>query len=245
MSDWLRRKMFTSFRVDSLLADCDFGRSHDSTLFASSTTEGPARATRMYMAPEVMAEKPRNSSSDVYSLGCVFLELFFALEKGEEVNVDNFSRNMTGLHNRLLDNMPKNSSRSYLVNEIRSMTHIHAWRRSNSADLAWRICPPPSPCCGKCRTMYTKPDGDESTSSESASPEPVSPEGTAAYGPSPWIWSEFYRRYYYITCDSDGMLSMEGHKMCVRTNYYKGKLEYIWDTRPTASLSYPTNLLTD
>lgn len=57
----------------------DFGLSFDSNLLDNSTTEGPTEMTRKYAAPEVLAGKPRNSSSDVYSLGCVFFEIYAAL----------------------------------------------------------------------------------------------------------------------------------------------------------------------
>lgn len=51
--------------IDCPILDSDFGNSLDSRLADSSTTEGPARATKRYMAPEVMASESRNSASDV------------------------------------------------------------------------------------------------------------------------------------------------------------------------------------
>ena len=53
----------------------DFGLSRDSTDCTGSTTSGPAMMTPRYCAPEVAAQSPRNSSSDIWSLGCVFLEM--------------------------------------------------------------------------------------------------------------------------------------------------------------------------
>jgi serine/threonine protein kinase len=63
----------------------DFGLSLDWTGKHSTTTAGtsPSWSPR-YRAPEMVEEKPRNSSSDIWSLGCVFLEMVTVL-KGETV----------------------------------------------------------------------------------------------------------------------------------------------------------------
>ena len=53
----------------------DFGLSRD-CLDEASTTSGPVQArTLMYCAPEVADEERRGKASDVYSLGCCFLEM--------------------------------------------------------------------------------------------------------------------------------------------------------------------------
>jgi serine/threonine protein kinase len=63
----------------------DFGLSLDWTGKQSTTTAStsPGRSPR-YCAPEMVAEQPRSSSSDIWSLGCVFLEMVTVL-KGEVV----------------------------------------------------------------------------------------------------------------------------------------------------------------
>lgn len=54
----------------------DFGSAHDWKDLDGSTTTGIAKDfTRKYASPEVLQHESRNSSSDVFSLGCVFLEL--------------------------------------------------------------------------------------------------------------------------------------------------------------------------
>jgi serine/threonine protein kinase len=58
----------------------DFGVSVDWTEYGQSTTIGPTALTPRYAAPEVAASEPRNSSSDIWSLGCVFLEIWTALK---------------------------------------------------------------------------------------------------------------------------------------------------------------------
>ncbi|KAF1973901.1 kinase-like protein [Bimuria novae-zelandiae CBS 107.79] len=57
----------------------DFGISRDWSELGHSTTEGPATKTLRYSAPEVAADMPRNSSADIWSLGCVFLEIWTVL----------------------------------------------------------------------------------------------------------------------------------------------------------------------
>ena len=62
----------------------DFGLSLDWSEMGQSTTTGPTPKTARYCAPEVSDYAPRNSSSDMWSLGCVFLEIWTVL-KGETV----------------------------------------------------------------------------------------------------------------------------------------------------------------
>ena len=54
----------------------DFGTAHDWSELTRSTTEGkPDAFTRAYAAPEVINEERRSSSADVWSLGCVYMDL--------------------------------------------------------------------------------------------------------------------------------------------------------------------------
>jgi serine/threonine protein kinase len=57
----------------------DFGISRDWTELSHGTTTGPTFGTKKYQAPEVADNLPRNSSSDIWSLGCVFLEMWSVL----------------------------------------------------------------------------------------------------------------------------------------------------------------------
>jgi serine/threonine protein kinase len=54
----------------------DFGISRDWTKADRETTTGQTPMTPKYCAPEVADWCPRNSSSDIWSLGCIFLEMF-------------------------------------------------------------------------------------------------------------------------------------------------------------------------
>lgn len=62
----------------------DFGLSRDCN-HTRSTTEGPTGLTAKYCAPEVAEYAPRNSLSDIWSLGCVYLEMITVL-KGVPLN---------------------------------------------------------------------------------------------------------------------------------------------------------------
>ncbi|KAL9616062.1 MAG: hypothetical protein Q9160_009033, partial [Pyrenula sp. 1 TL-2023] len=62
----------------------DFGISLDWSDLTQSTTSGPTIKTPRYCAPEVAENLPRNTFADVWSLGCVFLEIWTAL-KGEKI----------------------------------------------------------------------------------------------------------------------------------------------------------------
>jgi hypothetical protein len=69
---------------------CDFGIA---TIFFgnSATTEGPVLAcTRRYSAPEVIDERARNENADVWSLGCVFLEIVTVLKGRTLEEMDSF-----------------------------------------------------------------------------------------------------------------------------------------------------------
>jgi serine/threonine protein kinase len=53
----------------------DFGISRDNSDASTSITDGNERGTPKYFAPEVSRFEPRGRSADIYSLGCVFLEM--------------------------------------------------------------------------------------------------------------------------------------------------------------------------
>jgi serine/threonine protein kinase len=57
----------------------DFGISRDWSGRDRDTTQGPTYKTLRYCAPEVATGEAKNSSSDIWSLGCVFLEIWTVL----------------------------------------------------------------------------------------------------------------------------------------------------------------------
>ena len=62
----------------------DFGLARDSTDASNSISVGTTGLSPAYCAPEVAAYEPRRSSSDVWSLGCVFFDMITVL-KGHTV----------------------------------------------------------------------------------------------------------------------------------------------------------------
>ncbi|MCJ1383162.1 hypothetical protein MMC17_006275 [Xylographa soralifera] len=62
----------------------DFGLSRDSLDASQSVSEGMTAFSPRYCAPEVAAFEPREYSSDIWSLGCIFLEMVSVL-KGHSV----------------------------------------------------------------------------------------------------------------------------------------------------------------
>ncbi|KAF2655618.1 kinase-like protein [Lophiostoma macrostomum CBS 122681] len=60
---------------------CDFGIARDWSKSENSTTEGDVlKFTRRYCAPEVFVRDPRNTKSDIFSLGCVYLEMITVIK---------------------------------------------------------------------------------------------------------------------------------------------------------------------
>jgi len=53
----------------------DFGIARAYQSIADSETDSPTFCTRLYAAPEVVEGKRRGLSADIFSLGCVFLEI--------------------------------------------------------------------------------------------------------------------------------------------------------------------------
>jgi serine/threonine protein kinase len=69
----------------------DFGLSFDFTDANSSTTMSMVNAmTPRYCAPEVALQEPRNTSSDIWSLGAVFLEMVVVLKDKTIEYMENF-----------------------------------------------------------------------------------------------------------------------------------------------------------
>lgn len=66
------------------LADFGIARSYASV--AHADTEGPTSFTRKYAAPEVVVQARRGLSADIFSLGCVFVEVCVALSSNVDHN---------------------------------------------------------------------------------------------------------------------------------------------------------------
>jgi serine/threonine protein kinase len=70
----------------------DFGISRDNTDASSSVTAGIERGTYKYCAPEVARFEPRGRAADIYSLGCVFLEMNTVYRGESLIDFEKFRR---------------------------------------------------------------------------------------------------------------------------------------------------------
>lgn len=68
----------------------DFGISKDYSGLSKSTTENFKTGTPMYWAPEVALGKKKSTSSDVWSLGCVYLRVWTVLQQVPVEDLDKF-----------------------------------------------------------------------------------------------------------------------------------------------------------
>jgi serine/threonine protein kinase len=84
----------------------DFGISYDYSLLSQSTTIGhPIAFTRRYCAPEVADWTPRNRKADIFSLGCVFLEILQVLGLLSDHVVDGTIHENTALIQESLESL--------------------------------------------------------------------------------------------------------------------------------------------
>jgi len=130
----------------------DFGYSLDSSLEGHSTTTGrPDFLTRRYSAPEVVDYMPRNSRSDVFSLGCVFLDILSTLTKALDIDSDQcYHESMSIIHTRMTSsNIP--ASLEFLVKIIMSMTLANPAERSTAAEVADELREYPRFLCDQCQ----------------------------------------------------------------------------------------------
>ena len=84
----------------------DFGLSFDFSDETGSTTNGTVKAfSPKYCAPEVAYGEPRNTASDVWSLGVVFLEMAVILKSGLHCDIDDYFEN-NGIGRRFVRDNP-------------------------------------------------------------------------------------------------------------------------------------------
>jgi hypothetical protein len=138
----------------------DFGTSrYINTEGDDSRTDGPTERTEMYCSPEVADKQPRGRASDIFSLGCVFIEIETciageSLEKFRIYRTDegsSFHRNL-GLVAKWIGALPIDDEESTFVIEARRNTFMAALEKSpekrpTAADLCEQF--PPRACCSK------------------------------------------------------------------------------------------------
>ncbi|KAF3903279.1 hypothetical protein ABW20_dc0109559 [Dactylellina cionopaga] len=154
--------MFTDF-------DCSYSWAHTNR---STTTKAPPR-TWKYASPEVarsgLQESNKiNSSSDIWSLGCVFLEMMTVF-KGKSINeLDSYLQkhhyytNLTGISQWIdeLQSIEPNSSTNIALDCIKGMLREDPEKRLTAHDLVEMVNAAANPmefCCAECLEMGSQP----------------------------------------------------------------------------------------
>jgi serine/threonine protein kinase len=75
----------------------DFGIARSYTSLVAAETEGPTMFTRKYAAPEVIDYERRSFPADVFSIGCVFVEILAAMARGHRVRRHCFNKEREGM----------------------------------------------------------------------------------------------------------------------------------------------------
>ncbi|GAB7357317.1 hypothetical protein MBLNU459_g8278t2 [Dothideomycetes sp. NU459] len=97
---------------------CDFGISKDWEGREEGTTSGTIQGmTERYCAPEIKFARDRNETSDVFSLGCVFLEMLTVLSRA---SIDELNRFLT-------DSRTSRETTSGIVTFWSNINKIVAW----------------------------------------------------------------------------------------------------------------------
>jgi serine/threonine protein kinase len=211
----------------------DFGLAFDSRLLENSTTDGPTDMTRRYAAPEVLSSGTKNSSSDVYSLGCVFIQMYSVMSRSISYNdEETFSDLMDRIHTQLQEKI-QTSEEELIAELILLMTSRDTSQRWTAHEVWTSLSMDSSLRCDACyqdelQTVSADHDLDGTsvmggpgpvgtvesaatyktfvnTTSRSKSKSAETPVGATRY--TTWEWSASYGRYYcYVMNSTDQIL---------------------------------------
>jgi serine/threonine protein kinase len=158
----------------------DFGLSRDFADDIGSTTSGITPASPRYSPPEVAAYEARNTSADIWALGCVFFEMVAALHGFDVEWVKHYFVTVHTMSSHFYTN-PEASSQ--LIQDwevtwtardqkplrwIKSMLQINRLSRPTAAQVLELISSPdeldqsPSTFCGICCVYDEETDSDDS-----------------------------------------------------------------------------------
>lgn len=129
----------------------DFGSSLDSSQISHSTTEGtPSAYTRRYAAPEVLEHEERSSSSDVWSLGCVLLEVLSSLTNKFTIDEERpYSETIPHIH-ETLQKLSFVDEYGTVASILAEMTCLEAEKRPTSKTLRTRFLVSSTLSCTEC-----------------------------------------------------------------------------------------------
>lgn len=158
----------------------DFGYSLDFMTADDSITEGkPAFITARYAAPEVLEHEQRRASSDVFSLGCVFIEMLELLSGAFKLDdVEKFSSYIEHVHMKI--SQAKIPSRlSFLAEIVVGMTLQSATSRPSSHEVSTRVFVHSGFGCSQCSTKQPQRSTDVQT--KSYDPNRITSQATTAF----------------------------------------------------------------
>jgi serine/threonine protein kinase len=126
----------------------DFGAAKDFTDDLTSTSESRERGTLRYCAPEVSSYEKSGRSADMFSLGCVFLEMVVVLthshtltdlSKLRPLKNHSYEANLDHIDQWLALAEPTETKTQHLLYEIKQMLDRDRTRRPTAKALALRI----------------------------------------------------------------------------------------------------------
>lgn len=131
----------------------DFGASKDVSP-GETTTQGPVEdgQTRKYSPPEVLASSKRSFSGDVWSLGCVYIEILVALKPNLGMNTRKcFAESIQDLHEQLwIDSDELSWTLSGLPPLVVTMTSQDRISRPTAKDVMISLASNPRFACESC-----------------------------------------------------------------------------------------------
>ena len=150
----------------------DFGYSFNSGNLSSSASEGrPSFLTRRYSAPEVLDHSTRNSMSDIFSLGCVFIEILSVFKHLPIVDKTScFSEELRGVRNEL-EKTKSDASNTFLaeVSQIcLSMTAADTADRSSASQILEWLSKYSSYFCKDCQQLIRPPTNEMKSNSKTS-----------------------------------------------------------------------------
>jgi serine/threonine protein kinase len=126
----------------------DFGSAKDFTADLTSTSESRERGTLRYCAPEVSSYEKSGRSADIFSLGCVFLEMLIVLslnhtlediDKLRPLKNRSYEANLNYRDKWLALVVLTDTKTQHLLNEIKQMLNHDRAMRPTAKELALRI----------------------------------------------------------------------------------------------------------
>ncbi|KAF5720246.1 serine threonine kinase [Fusarium globosum] len=96
----------------------DFGISTDWSRTLRTTEYGPTPATMLYCAPEVERKAFNDSSSDIWSLGCVFLEIVTVIKGKQVAGIRDYTYRRKETHSEWLNDLRNSPTKTDDVGDL-------------------------------------------------------------------------------------------------------------------------------